>query len=165
MIARPKMSQNERKTTEIRAWQSWPTSHPFPAQARTFDSARALVGLDLRPPTSRRHPRPPRYTAPWVALRAALRRAAHGNETFEVAFAALPGRSGDEAWRATATALDVTAAFEGGALASCAPRDSLYCGDLERDGDRPAPAPPSYGAAFLAYPVLDDFREELVCVG
>ena len=33
MIARPKMSQNEWKTTEIRAWQSWPTSRPFPAQA------------------------------------------------------------------------------------------------------------------------------------
>ena len=32
MIARPKMSQDEWNTTEIRAWQSWPTSHPFPAQ-------------------------------------------------------------------------------------------------------------------------------------
>ena len=32
MIARPKMSRIEWKSTEIRAWQSWPTSHPFPAQ-------------------------------------------------------------------------------------------------------------------------------------
>ena len=32
MIARPKMSQIEWKTIEIGAWQSWPTSHPFPAQ-------------------------------------------------------------------------------------------------------------------------------------
>ena len=32
MIARRKLSQNEWKTTEIRAWQSWPTSHPCPAQ-------------------------------------------------------------------------------------------------------------------------------------
>ena len=30
------MSQIEWKTIEIRAWQSWPTSHPFPAQAINF---------------------------------------------------------------------------------------------------------------------------------
>ena len=40
MIARPNMSQIESKTTEVRAWQSWPTSHPFPAQAK--------VGLEIR---------------------------------------------------------------------------------------------------------------------
>ena len=32
MIARPKVSQNEWKAAEMRAWQSWPTSRPFPAQ-------------------------------------------------------------------------------------------------------------------------------------
>ena len=37
MIARPKMSQIEWTTTEIRAWQSCKMSHPFPAQAHTKD--------------------------------------------------------------------------------------------------------------------------------
>ena len=42
------MSQNEWNTTEIQAWQSWPTSHPFPAQvaghaARTVLDATADV--------------------------------------------------------------------------------------------------------------------------
>ena len=32
MIARPKMSQNERKTTEIRGFKKLEMSHPFPAQ-------------------------------------------------------------------------------------------------------------------------------------
>ena len=37
MLARPKMSQNERDTTEIlRAWRSRPTSHRRPAQVLRF---------------------------------------------------------------------------------------------------------------------------------
>ena len=44
------MSQNEWTTTEIRAWQSWPTSRPFPAQVFASVLARrhtAGVGLGV----------------------------------------------------------------------------------------------------------------------
>ena len=64
MIARPKMSQNEWTSTEIRAWQSWPTSHPFPAQVVPVDEPKLpwLASADL----------PPRRSAPLARLQAAV---------------------------------------------------------------------------------------------
>ena len=44
MIARRKMSQNEWETTEIRAWQSWDMSHPFPAQVANDAVVRFAAG-------------------------------------------------------------------------------------------------------------------------
>ncbi|KAH8049688.1 hypothetical protein JL722_11754 [Aureococcus anophagefferens] len=83
---------------------------------RTFDSGRALAGrsrADLE-----RHPPPPAYTVPLAALLDVLAAAARDAETFDVTFAVLPGRAGDEAWRATAAARP-SPRYEAGALAAC----------------------------------------------
>ncbi|KAK7230739.1 hypothetical protein SO694_00172039 [Aureococcus anophagefferens] len=124
---------------------------------RTFDSGRALAGRALDAPTSKRHPLPPAYTVPLAALLDVLAAAARDAETFDVTFAVLPGRAGDEAWRATATAATVAARYEAGALAACE-GDEAACDRLRSERGPPR-------ATFLAYPILDGFREELVCVG
>ena len=124
---------------------------------RTFDSGRALAGRALDAPTWKRHPPPPAYTVPLAALLDVLAAAARDAQTFDVTFAVLPGRAGDEVWRATATAATVAARYEAGALAACE-GDEAACDRLRSERGPPR-------ATFLAYPILDGFREELVCVG